>query len=154
MKVMNAWLFVALASLPLAACKKDEPEAPKASVSQRAGAAVSGVATDFISGLGAGVDEKMKVETEFDASFADHGLQATLGKGRGMGSNLAAIYVVAGNTPFKGKLLAKAMDQEGKEIGRAQAELQLAADDATYVTLNFNEEMDSNLVRKYLLSVR
>lgn len=153
MKRKIGWVLMGLSVALLAACKK-EPEVPKPSVSQRAGAAVGGAATDFISGLGAGVDEKMKVATEFDASFASHGLEATIGKGRSMGTNLAAIYVVAGDTPFKGKVVAKALDQDGKEIGRAQTELELAADDATYVTMTFNEEMDSNLVRKYLLSVR
>ncbi len=121
MKRKAGWILAAMAVVLLAACKKEAERAPSPSISQRAGAVVSGSATDFISGLGAGVDEKMRVALELDPSLASHGLQATMGKGRTMGTNQAAIYVVAGDSPYKGKLVAKALDQAGLEIGRAQA---------------------------------
>ena len=63
------------------------------------------------------------------------------------------MYVVA-DKAFKGKLVARALDAEGTEIGRASAEAEFAADDARYVTFQFNEEMDSQLVRTYAVVAR
>jgi len=134
-------------ALGLAACKDDT------SVSQKAGSAISGTAADFVAGLGEGVDKKMNVTLQADPALAARGLTVTLGKSRGMGSKDAAVYVVA-DKAFKGKLVARALDAEGTEIGRASAEEEFAADDARYVTFKFNEEMDSQLVRTYAVSAR
>ncbi len=133
--------------LSLAACKDD------ASVSQKAGSAISGTAADFVAGLGEGVDKRMTVILQADPVLASRGLTVTQGKSRGMGSKNAAVYVVA-DKPFKGKLVARALDGEGTEIGRSVVEEEFAADDARYVTFTFNEEMDSQLVRTYALSAR
>ncbi|CAH0176197.1 hypothetical protein [Stenotrophomonas lactitubi] len=134
-------------ALGLVACKDDT------SVSQKAGSAISGTAADFVAGLGEGVDKKMNVTLQADPGLAAQGLTVTLGKSRGMGSKDAAVYVVA-DKAFKGKLVARALDAEGTEIGRASAEEEFAADDARYVTFKFNEEMDSQLVRTYAVSAR
>ncbi|EZP46044.1 MAG: hypothetical protein ACN6PQ_00375 [Stenotrophomonas indicatrix] len=134
-------------ALGLVACKDDT------SVSQKAGSAISGTAADFVAGLGEGVDKRMNVTLQADPGLAAQGLTVTLGKSRGMGSKDAAVYVVA-DKAFKGKLVARALDAEGTEIGRASAEEEFAADDARYVTFKFNEEMDSQLVRTYAVSAR
>ncbi|WP_164136843.1 hypothetical protein [Stenotrophomonas maltophilia] len=134
-------------ALGLAACKDDT------SVSQKAGSAISGTAADFVAGLGEGVDKRMNVTLQADPGLAAHGLTVTLGKSRGMGSKEAAVYVVA-DKAFKGKLVARALDTDGTEIGRAAAEVEFAADDARYVTFQFNEEMDSQLVRTYAVVAR
>ncbi len=133
--------------LALAACKDD------ASMSQKAGSAISGTAADFVAGLGEGVDKRMNVTLQPDPALAARGLTVTLGKSRGMGSKDAAVYVVA-DKPFKGKLVARALDAEGTEIGRAVSEQEFQADDARYVNFQFNEEMDSQLVRTYAVSAR
>jgi hypothetical protein len=133
--------------LALAACKDD------ASMSQKAGSAISGTAADFVAGLGEGVDKRMNVTLQPDPGLAARGLTVTLGKSRGMGSKDAAVYVVA-DKPFKGKLVARALDAEGTEIGRAVSEQEFQADDARYVNFQFNEEMDSQLVRTYAVSAR
>lgn len=144
---MNKMIVVMALALALAACKDDT------SVSQKAGSAISGTAADFVAGLGEGVDKKMNVTLQADPGLATHGLTVTLGKSRGMGSKEAAVYVVA-DKAFKGKLVARALDADGSEIGRAAAEEEFAADDARYVTFRFNEEMDSQLVRTYAVSAR
>jgi hypothetical protein len=145
--LMNKMIVVAALVLALAACKDDT------SVSQKAGSAISGTAADFVAGLGEGVDKRMSVTLQADPGLAAHGLTVTLGKSRGMGSKEAAVYVVA-DKAFKGKLVARALDAEGTEIGRAAAEVEFAADDARYVTFQFNEEMDSQLVRTYAVVAR
>jgi len=146
MKYRDAFVGV-LALCVLAGCSKEE------SLSQRAGSAVSGAAADFLTGVGEGVDEKMKMDLDTDASLAAHGLTVTLGKGRGMGSNRAAVYVVSKDA-FDGQLIAKALDAEGSEIGRAVSDVALEADGATYVNFEFNAEMDGSLVRKYRVAVK
>jgi hypothetical protein len=122
-------------------------------MSQKAGSAISGTAADFVAGLGEGVDKRMSVTLQTDPGLAARGLTVTQGKSRGMGSKDAAVYVVA-DKPFKGKLVARALDADGTEIGRAVVEEEFAADDARYVTFTFNEEMDSQLVRTYAVSAR
>ncbi|MDT3488306.1 hypothetical protein [Stenotrophomonas maltophilia] len=144
---MNKVIVVMVLALGLAACKDDT------SVSQKAGSAISGTAADFVAGLGEGVDKRMNVTLQADPGLAAHGLTVTLGKSRGMGSKEAAVYVVA-DKAFKGKLVARALDTDGTEIGRAAAEVEFAADDARYVTFQFNEEMDSQLVRTYAVVAR
>jgi len=120
---MNKSIVVMALALGLVACKDDT------SVSQKAGSAISGTAADFVAGLGEGVDKKMHVTLQADPGLAAQGLTVTLGKSRGMGSKDAAVYVVA-DKAFKGKLVARALDAEGTEIGRASAEEEFAADDA------------------------
>ncbi|MBH1433456.1 hypothetical protein I5U42_19365 [Stenotrophomonas maltophilia] len=144
---MNKVIVVMVLALGLAACKDDT------SVSQKAGSAISGTAADFVAGLGEGVDKRMSVTLQADPGLAARGLTVTLGKSRGMGSKDAAVYVVA-DKAFKGKLVARALDADGTEIGRAAAEVEFAADDARYVTFQFNEEMDSQLVRSYAVAAR
>ncbi|MDR2959534.1 MAG: hypothetical protein LBV10_08305 [Stenotrophomonas sp.] len=144
---MNKVIVVMVLALGLTACKDDT------SVSQKAGSAISGTAADFVAGLGEGVDKRMNVTLQADPGLAARGLTVTLGKSRGMGSKEAAVYVVA-DKAFKGKLVARALDADGTEIGRAAAEAEFAADDARYVTFQFNEEMDSQLVRTYAVAAR
>ncbi|MBH1665639.1 hypothetical protein ABE543_07535 [Stenotrophomonas sp. TWI169] len=144
---MNRTIMVIALAFGLVACKDDT------SVSQKAGSAISGTAADFVAGLGEGVDKRMNVTLQADPGLAARGLTITLGKSRGMGSKEAAVYVVA-DKAFNGKLVARALDAEGSEIGRASADVEFAADDARYVTFQFNEEMDSQLVRSYAVAAR
>lgn len=144
---VNKLIVVMVLALGLVACKDDT------SMSQKAGSAISGTAADFVAGLGEGVDKRMNVTLQNDPALAARGLTVTLGKSRGMGSKEAAVYVVA-DKPFKGKLVARALAADGSEIGRATVEEEFAADDARYVSFQFNEEMDSQLVRTYAVSAR
>ncbi len=125
----------------------------KKSLSQRAGSVISGSAADFVAGVGEGVDRRMNIDLDVDPEMQAKGLSVTFGKSRGVGSKDASVYVTAAN-PFEGKLLAKALDVDGVEIGRSVIEVSFEADDAQYVNFTFNDEMDSQMVRKYALSVR
>lgn len=137
-----------LVSVLVAGCGSKEE-----SLSQRTGSAVAGAATDFLSGVGEGIDKRMAVELDIDPGLAERGLEVTLGKDRGLGTNAAAVYVIAARS-FEGKLMAKALDAEGKEIGRSTMDVAMEADDAQYVNFSFGQEMDSSLVRRYAVSVR
>lgn len=144
---MKNRMYLVLAVLALGACGEDR------SMSQKAGSAISGTATDFVAGLGEGVDKRMSLKLDVAPEVASNGMTVTLGKSRGMGSKDASVYVVA-TKPYKGAFLARALDQSGAEIGRSRVEVDFPADDAQYVNFTFNEEMDSQLVRSYALSLR
>lgn len=144
---MNNRMYLVLAVLALSACGEDR------SISQKAGSAISGTATDFVAGLGEGVDKRMSLKLDVAPEIVSNGMTVTLGKSRGMGSKDASVYVVA-TKPYKGAFLARALDESDAEIGRSRVEVDFPADDAQYVNFTFNEEMDSQLVRSYALSLR
>ncbi|MDR0672663.1 MAG: hypothetical protein LBF93_03165 [Zoogloeaceae bacterium] len=145
---MRSWKYLAglSAVMVLTGCGEG-------SVPEQAGSTIGGTVVDFASGLGKGVDEKMLVELELESSVAEYGLAITVGKNRDLGSGRTAVYVVT-EKPFTGAMLVKALDASGNEIGRATSSVTLKQDDAAYVDLLFPPQMDSNLVRKYRVSVR
>ena len=140
-------IVVVVLVLALAACGDDR------SLSQKAGSAISGTATDFVAGLGEGVDKRMSLNLDVDPALAAHGLAVSMGKSRGVGSKDASVYVVASKA-YRGSFLARALDANGTEIGRSKVDVEFAADDAQYVNFTFNDEMDSQLVRTSALSLR
>ncbi len=144
---MKKGICLVAVMLALSACGEDR------SLSQKAGSAISGTATDFVAGLGEGVDKRMSLKLDVDASVTNSGMTVTLGKSRGMGSKDASVYVVT-TKPYKGVFMARALDEAGTEIGRSRVDVDFTADDAQYVNFTFNEEMDSQLVRSYALSLR
>lgn len=124
------------------------------SLTNKAGAKVGETVTDFAKGIGKGIDKQMAVEVELSQGLADQGVSATIAKAVGMGGKKAvAVYLLA-SKPFKGTLIAKAMNREGLEIGRSLADVELAAADAKYITFSFNDEMDVQLVTKYLVDIK
>jgi hypothetical protein len=68
------------------------------------------------------------------------------------GSGFAVYFTAA--SAFQGKLIAKAMDKEGAEIGRSAVEVEFSADDAKYVSFTFADEMDAHLVKEYLIDIK
>ncbi len=77
-----------------------------------------------------------------------HRSRPTTPKGSGF-----AVYFTAASA-FQGKLIAKAMDKEGAEIGRSVVEVEFSADDAKYVSFTFADEMDAHLVQEYLIDIK
>lgn len=130
------------------------------SVAQQAGDQVGRSVTDFARGVGHGVDKQLEVSVELSEELANLGLSKTVAKvapysvpptpGK---DKVLSVYLIS-QKPFAGQLLARGLNAEGQEIGRATADVTLAADDARYVTFAFPEEMDSQRVVKYVLSLR
>ena len=54
---------------------------------------------------------------------------------------------------FNNKVIAKAYNSQGLEIGRSIIRLKLAKDEAKYVTFEFHKEMDSQLVKSYYVDL-
>lgn len=63
------------------------------------------------------------------------------------------IYLIT-EDPAEGELLAKAMNFEGKEIGRAKQILTLGKDESKLVTFTFGAELELEQVVKYVIDFR
>ncbi|MDR0965319.1 MAG: hypothetical protein LBM75_02225 [Myxococcales bacterium] len=139
--------------LSLTACSGDST----AALSEKMGAAAAGNAVGAIMGAGKGVatsiDKAMQLQLESHASLAANGLTITYGKNREPGLNKASVYLTVSKA-FNGTIQAKALDENGNEIGRAQKEISMEADSASYLDFKFPDQMDSAMVRKINVSVR
>jgi hypothetical protein len=63
------------------------------------------------------------------------------------------IYLITVD-PVEGELLAKAMNFEGKEIGRAKQMLTLGKDESKLITFTFGPELELDQVVKYAIDFR
>ncbi|MGB0775262.1 MAG: hypothetical protein ACPG32_10335 [Akkermansiaceae bacterium] len=135
--------LLSAACLALSSCDKDSAE--------NAGNNLGQAVTDFTSGVGKGVDEKMSVNVTLSDELKNKGLSHTTAKGLGLGTSGITVYIIA-KEEIKTSLIAKALNEDGQEIGRATTAVMFTADDAQYIKFNFNEEMDQQLVAKYTIS--
>lgn len=150
---MKGLLTLAVVSLVVvAACKKEDE-----SYAKKAGSAVAETLSDFASGVGTEIDTRMTVDVELAAALTEQGISKTVAKGVGFqdidkGKGIS-VYFIA-QKEFKSTLVARALNKEGQEIGRAAADVDLGADDAAYVTFTFPSEMDTQLVQKYVIDIK
>lgn len=63
------------------------------------------------------------------------------------------VYLISENE-VSGEILAKAMNAQGQEIGRAKVILNLMKDDAKLLSFTFDSVLDLDLVSKYLIDFR
>jgi hypothetical protein len=149
----NLIRLLAISLVVVAGCGKHDESAAK-----RAGNAVGETVTDFASGIGKGVDKKMTVNVELSKPLSDRGLSKTVAKlaeteKHAHVSKGVSVYLIA-SKPFKSKLVAKALDGDGLEIGRSTVDVDFAADDAKYVNFTFDPQMDRQLVAKYVIDLK
>ena len=124
------------------------------SVSKKAGRKLGEGATDFVTGVGTGVDKQMLVEVEVTPAVTGQGLAKTIAKSTGLDAKKKGIcvYFIAKNECSL-TFLARALNKDGLEIGRSKVSETFGKDDAKYVTFPFDEEMDSALVKKYQIDL-
>jgi hypothetical protein len=124
------------------------------SVAKKAGSKVGETLTEFASGVGAGVDTKMKIPVELSAALEAKGLKRTVAKSLAVAGEEKGftVYLMA-REPLSGHLLARAYEKDGSEIGRSRVEVHLGADDAKYVDFTFDSQMDANMVAKYVIDL-
>jgi hypothetical protein len=150
----NLIRLLAISLVAVAGCGKHDE-----SMAKRAGNSVGEAVTDFASGVGKGVDKQMAVNVELSKSLGDNGLSKTIAKSAGIdlskpnGKGGILVYLIAAK-PFKSKLIARALTKEGQEIGRSTVDVEFAADDAKYVNFVFGNEMDRQLVDKYVIDIK
>ena len=93
--------------------------------------------------------EEEKVVT-LGSSVIDKGLSMTSSK-----SEQAKVEVYLTSTDLvEGELLAKALNAQGKEIGRSKQILNLGKDDAKLVTFNFDASVNLDDVSRFMLDFR
>ena len=63
------------------------------------------------------------------------------------------VYLISVD-PVEGEMLAKAMNAEGKEIGRAKQMLALGKDESKLVTFTFGAELNLDQVVRYIIDFR
>lgn len=118
-----------------------------------AGESLSRAATDFGKGLGSGVDKGMSVMVEMSDDAVASGLSTTVAKQLPLDQHGVAIYLVAEKTLRTG-VMAKAINSEGQEVGRTTVQAEFAADDAKYVEFHFDEHVDLQLTKKFVVELR
>jgi hypothetical protein len=122
---------------------------------KKAGQAVGETVTDFTRGVGSGIDKRLEVNVELSEKLTGLGVSKTVAKSAGIDDHKKGVTVyLMSQTPVTGSLVARALNDEGAEIGRSVVDIELGADDAKYVTFRFDPEMDSQLVERYLIDVK
>jgi hypothetical protein len=116
----------------------------------KTGEAVGEKLTDFTKGVGKGIDQRMMVAVVLSSDVQAMGLTHTIAKSLGLGESKPgiSIYFIA-SRPVSTMLVVRALNAEGAEIGRAKAKIELGKDDASYVSFEFDRQMDTATVQKY-----
>jgi hypothetical protein len=141
-------IILILLMAALTGCGKNDT-----SISKSVGNKVGQSVTDFASGVGEGIDQQLQVQVELSKQLTDSGLSKTVAKYKilkNTSKNTIVVYIIAAKA-FKGTILARAFEKGDQEVGRCEAKVDFAADDAKYVEFSFDAEMDSRLVVKYVL---
>lgn len=142
--VMKYLTMSALIAPLLVGCGKKED-----SLAKRMGEAIGQQATDFTKGVGKGIDKKMMVQVSLAPQVRVLGLTNTIAKSLGIGTtNGISIYFIASQS-VSNTLVARALNADGAEVGRARTLVVMQKDDATYVTFNFDDQMDTAMVNRY-----
>ena len=143
-RFMKYITMIGLVAALLAGCGKKED-----SLAKRVGEAIGQQATDFTTGVGKGIDQKMMVEVSLTPQIQVLGVTNTIAKSLGLGStNGISIYFIASQN-VSNTLVARALNADGVEVGRSRKLVVMQKDDATYVTFTFDELMDTAMVKRY-----
>ena len=143
-------LFLMVAVL-LCGCGKK----PDESLVKRTGNKIGEAVTDFASGVGGGVDKQLLVEVELSAALTELGFSKTVSKSLGLESSGKGISVyLLSRDAYEGALMAKALNEAGQEVGRSVVEAEFAADDAQYVKFIFDDEVDMQLVKRFMVDAK
>ncbi|AEA42813.1 hypothetical protein [Fluviicola taffensis] len=119
----------------------------------KAGDAAGQTAGEFIEGASKGVQKAFDVNITIDSKLAAKGIECgkTQVASDSLGTdNLLIVYVIF-NENFKGKLTAKAFDDNSLEMGRSSVQIQGKKDEAKYVEFHFDPR--TNLDSKHQLTV-
>jgi hypothetical protein len=133
-------LLVAL----LVGCGKKED-----SIAKRVGEAIGQQATDFTTGVGKGIDQKMMVQVSLTPQVQALGLTNTIAKSLGLGStNGISVYFIASQN-VSNTVVARALNGDGVEVGRSRRPVVIQKDEAAYVDFSFDDQMDTAMVIRY-----
>jgi hypothetical protein len=138
-----------IAAALLVGCGKDGEN-----LADKAGESVGRHVTGFSKGVGRGIDQKMTVEVTLRPEVQALGLTNTVAKAIALDSAKKGITVyLISSQSVSNTLVARALNADGLEIGRARKDVVLKNDDAAYVTFEFEGEMDAQLVKRYTIGL-
>ena len=141
---MKHLALLGLVATILIGCGKRED-----SIAKKAGEVIGQQVTDFTKGVGKGIDQKMLIQVSLTPQLQMLGLTNTIAKSLGIGStNGISVYFIASQN-LSNTLVTRALNAEGVEVGRAKKLVVMQKDDATYVTFNFEDQMDMAMVKRY-----
>jgi hypothetical protein len=124
------------------------------SLAKRAGNKLGQSMTDFASGVGGGVDQKLMVDVTLSDELTEKGFTKTVAKSLGVDLNKGiTVYLIAGQ-PYEGGLMAKVLNAEDQEVGRSLVRVKFEADDAQYVEFAFRREVDMQLAKRFTIEAR
>lgn len=145
---MNRVTNISLLAALLMGCDNKED-----SIAMKAGEKIGQQVTDFTKGVGKGIDQKMMVAVSLSPQAQALGLTNTIAKSLGIGgTNGISVYFIASQN-ISNTLVARALNAEGVEVGRARRLVVLQKDDASYVTFHFEDQMDMQIVRSYAIGL-
>jgi hypothetical protein len=176
MTMTRALCLLIVAAL-MCGCGKETDE----SLAKRMGNTIGEAAIDFASGVGQGADKQFLVDVELSEGLIQRGFSKTTAKSSGLDIEILegatddtlkgatdetpkgatdtslkkgiTVYLIS-ETPYKGKLIAKAFDGEDLEIGRSAVDVDFGADDAKYIKFTFEREVDMQLVKRFTIDGR
>ena len=135
--------------LMITACGKEE----NGGIIKKTGSKVGETVTDFVTGIGKGVDKKLKIKVRLDDSLKAIGVKTTVANSAGTdknGRHIIDVYLITVQ-PLNAELTAKAFDADKQEIGRSTVQVNFKADDAKYITFDFDKAMDTSQVAEYFI---
>ena len=146
---MKTIAVIGLLAVLLTGCEKKED-----SLAKKAGETLGQQLTDFSKGVGKGIDQKMMVQVSLSPEVQALGLTNTIAKSLGIDSDKKGIsvYLIASQN-VSNTLTARALNAEGVEVGRSKKTVELQKDDATYVTFEFHDQLDTAMVKKYAIGL-
>ena len=151
MKKSTVLMLAALILAYAAGCGKDE----NGGIVKKTGSKVGETVTDFVTGIGKGVDKQLKIKVKLDDSLQSIGVKTTVANSAGTdkdGRHIINVYFTTVQ-PLNAELTANAFNSDNQEIGRSTVKVDFKADDAKYVTFDFDKAMDSGQVKEYCISL-
>jgi hypothetical protein len=140
--------ILGLLTLLLMGCdRKDD------SIALKAGEKIGQQVTDFTKGLGKGIDQKMMVQVALSPQVLALGLTNTIAKSLGLGgTNGISVYFIATQS-VSNTLVVRALNGDDVEVGRARKLVLLQKDEATYITFQFEDAMDMQMVKRFAIGL-
>ena len=109
---------------------------------------------EVLRGTAKGFDDSLSaVAVAPGNGLAEAGLRVERAHRQNAAAPTITAYVLSGQ-PFAGTLLLRALDDSGKEVGRAKAALKQEADDAAYVDFTFDERVPLHTVKTFEMTAR
>jgi PBP1b-binding outer membrane lipoprotein LpoB len=140
--------MISLLAVLLTGCSEKDD-----SIAMKAGEKLGQQVTDFTKGVGKGIDQKMMVQVSLSPQVLALGLTNTIAKSLGLGgTNGISVYFIASQN-ISNTLVVRALNGEDVEVGRARKLVVLQKDEATYITFNFEDLMDMQMVKRFAVGL-